>query len=88
MRQDTEIEPTDRLAQVRDVVAEVFSADPGQVEAAGSFEDDLDTNSLLAVDLCVRLEADFGISISNDELPQLMTDLRTVYEFVADKAKW
>ncbi|MFC0541603.1 acyl carrier protein [Kutzneria chonburiensis] len=87
MRQDTEIDPA-RLAQVRDVVAEVFSAEPAAVAAAGSFEDDLDTNSLLAVDLCVRLEADFGISISNDELPQLMTDLRTVYEFVADKAKW
>ncbi|HTI20623.1 MAG TPA: phosphopantetheine-binding protein [Kutzneria sp.] len=87
MRQDTEIDPA-RLAQVRDVVAEVFSAEPAAVEAAGSFEDDLDTNSLLAVDLCIRLETDFGISISNDELPQLMTDLRTVYEFVADKAKW
>lgn len=88
MSQDTQIEPASRLAQVRDVVAEVFSAEPAQVEAAASFEDDLDTNSLLAVDLCIRLEADFGISISNDELPQLMTDLRTVYEFVADKAKW
>jgi len=87
MRQDTEIDPA-RLAQVRDVVAEVFSAEPAAVEAAGSFEDDLDTNSLLAVDLCIRLETDFSISISNDELPQLMTDLRTVYEFVADKAKW
>lgn len=87
MRQDTEIDPA-RLAQVRDVVAEVFSAEPAAVEAAGSFEDDLDTNSLLAVDLCIRLETDFGISISNDELPRLMTDLRTVYEFVADKAKW
>ena len=87
MRQDTELDPA-RLAQVRDVVAEVFSAEPAAVEAAGSFEDDLDTNSLLAVDLCIRLETDFGISISNDELPQLMTDLRTVYEFVADKAKW
>lgn len=85
---DTDTQRADRLVQIRDIVAEVFSAEPSQVEAAENIENDLETNSLLAIDLVIALEAAFGISIDNDELPMLMTDLRTLYQVVAEKARW
>ncbi len=88
MTHDTDTQPADRLIQLRDIVAEVFSAEPSQVEAAENFENDLETNSLLAIDLLIALEETFGISIDNDELPGLMTDLRTLYQVVAEKAEW
>lgn len=74
--------------QIRDIVAKVFSAEPSQVEAATNFDNDLETNSLLAIDLLIALEEDFGISIHNDELPRLMIDLHTLYQVVAEKARW
>lgn len=85
---ETDTQRADRFARIRDIVAEVFSAEPSQVEAAKNFENDLETNSLLAIDLLIALEETFGISIDNDELPRLMTDLRTLYQVVAEKARW
>jgi acyl carrier protein len=86
--QGTDTVKVGRIGQIRDIVAETFSARPGDVEAARSFEDELDTNSLLAINLLVALEEEFGVSIHNDELPRLMMNLDTAYEVVAECAGW
>lgn len=88
MDQGTAVEQADRTAQIRDIAADVLSAEPGDVEAARSFKDDLDADSLLAIELLTRLEKHFDVAIADSELPRLVTNLRTAYEVVAESAGW
>ncbi|MGV9560165.1 condensation domain-containing protein [Streptomyces sp. NPDC003401] len=77
-----------RLTRIRDVAAAVFTAEPGAVEAAEDFAQDLDTDSLLAVDFLVELERVFEVSLDVDQIPQLMAGLDSAYETVAKSAGW
>jgi acyl carrier protein len=77
-----------RVAEIRDLVAETFSVEPGQVEAAASFKDDLDADSLLLFELYSRLEELYPITLATEDLPLLGEDLRTVCELVAARAGW
>ncbi|GAA4989131.1 condensation domain-containing protein [Kitasatospora paranensis] len=77
-----------RIAQMRDVAAMVFQAEPEEIEAAGSFETDLDSDSLLAVEFTVALEKSFGVALHVNDIPRLMAGLDSTYEVVAEKAGW
>ncbi|MFC8453496.1 condensation domain-containing protein [Kitasatospora sp. NPDC057223] len=77
-----------RIAQIRDVAAMVFRAEPEAVEAAGSFETDLDSDSLLAVEYTVELEKLFQVALHVDDIPRLMSGLDSTYELIAEKAGW
>ncbi|GAA2742154.1 acyl carrier protein [Kitasatospora cinereorecta] len=77
-----------RTAQIRDVAATVFSADPAAIEAAGDFEHDLDADSLLAVEFVVELEKLFGVPLHVNQIPQLMAGLDSAYEVLAETAGW
>ncbi|MCG7524786.1 phosphopantetheine-binding protein [Streptomyces sp. OfavH-34-F] len=76
-----------RTAEIRDIVADLFSAEPAEVETATSFVDDLDADSLLAIELLTHLERRYGVSIREDEIVE-MTDLKATYEIVARNAGW
>ncbi|NVK76092.1 acyl carrier protein [Streptomyces morookaense] len=78
---------TDRLHEVRDLIAELVQADPEQVAAAESFTEEFGADSLILIELLVRLEKRFGVEIPEDELPRLIT-LRSAYEVVASRAGW
>ena len=80
--------PAARIAEIRDLVSETFSAEPGQVEAATSFKDDLEADSLLLFELFTRLEERYSITLAEEDLPRLAEDLRTVCELVAARAGW
>ncbi|MEU0150100.1 condensation domain-containing protein [Streptomyces sp. NPDC006288] len=84
----TDTDRAARLARIRDVAAEVFSAEPAAVEAAEDFEKDLDTDSLLAVEFVVELERVFGVPLHVDQIPRLMAGLDSAYETVAESAGW
>lgn len=77
-----------RTAQIRDVAAAVFSVEPAAVEAAADFEQDLDADSLLAVEFVVELESVFGVPLHVDLIPRLMAGLDSAYTTVAEKAGW
>jgi acyl carrier protein len=88
MDQDLDAVTVDRIAVIRDIVADTFSVEPGQVEAAESFVTDLEADSLLAVELLTHLEKRFGVTIRDLDVPLLMLDLRSAYRVVAESAGW
>ncbi|WP_329619122.1 acyl carrier protein [Streptomyces sp. NBC_01255] len=77
----------DRLAELRDMAADIFTVEPEEVEGAGSFIEDLGADSLLAVELLSRIEQRYDVMIDVGDLEK-MTDLRSTYKVVADAAGW
>ncbi len=87
MNQDViDIEQT-RLGEIAELAADLFSATVEQVVAATSFADQLEVDSLLAIELLVQLEKQYAIRISEAEGNQ-MTDLPSTYAVVAAIAGW
>lgn len=87
MNQATEQSADERLAEIRDIAADLFAADPQEVEAAESFVDDLDADSLLAIELLTQLEKRYGVLISEEAVPR-MVNLKATYQVVAETAGW
>ena len=77
----------ERTAEIRDIAADIFSVEPEEVEAAASFVDDLEADSLLAIELLTQLEKRFNVRINESEVPR-MSNLRATYEVVAEIAGW
>jgi acyl carrier protein len=90
--QGTDVDRASRIAEIRDIACEVFDVGPGKVEAAASFREDLGVDSIDGIGLLSRLQERFAITFEEDDLgqlmPRLMTNLRTVYEFVAENIGW
>ncbi|MFD4372905.1 acyl carrier protein [Streptomyces sp. NPDC058486] len=81
-------QPTDeRLAEIRDLAAELFDADPAAVESAQSFVDDLEADSLLAIEMVTQLEKRYGVLISEEAIPR-MVNLKATFKVVAETAGW
>lgn len=78
---------SDRMAELRDMAADIFTVEPEEVERATSFVDDLGADSLLAVELLSRIEQRYGVMIDANDLEK-MTDLLSTYKVVADAAGW
>lgn len=76
-----------RLAEIAELAADLFSVTPAEVHAAESFVDDLEADSLLAIELLSHLEKRYRISIPEGELFG-MTNLRATYAVVAAHAGW
>ncbi len=60
-------------AQVNEIVCEQLDVEPGDVEAAKSFTDDLGADSLAIVELVLALEDKFDIKIPDDEVDKIRT---------------
>ena len=76
-----------RLAEIRDIAADIFSVEPDEVEAAENFVDDLDADSLLAIELLAQLEKRFDVTIDEAEMARMIS-LRATYAVVAESAGW
>ena len=79
--------PVDRFGELAELAADLCSVDVEQVVAAESFVDDIDVDSLLAIQLLVQLEKRYGVTIPDTELPRLV-NLRATHELVAEYAGW
>ena len=77
----------DHLTEIAEIAADLFSVTAEEVAAAGSFIDDLETDSLLAVELLSKLEHRYSIRIPDSDVPR-MTNLHGTYEVVAEHAGW
>lgn len=69
------------------MLAELVQATPERVASAESFATEFGADSLILIELLVRLEKRFEIEIPEDDLPKLV-NLRSTYEVVAARAGW
>ncbi|KOG55468.1 acyl carrier protein [Streptomyces varsoviensis] len=70
---------TEILSAIAEIVEEVAGVDAAEVTAGKSFTDDLDIDSLLMVEITVRVEDRFEVKIPDDR----SAELRTVGDAVA-----
>ena len=61
------------LERLRSVLAEEFEIDPAQVEPEASLFDDLDIDSIDAIDMLARLRELTGIEVSAEALREVRT---------------
>ena len=55
------------------LIAEQFGVEPDTVTADTSFEGDLGADSVDLVELSMALEEEFGVTIADEELPNMKT---------------
>ena len=59
--------------KIRDLVAKQFVVEPETLSRETSFTDDLNADSLDAVELNMAIEEAFGTAIPDEELPNMKT---------------
>ncbi len=70
-----------RMAELRDIVAEVLELEPEELTETGDFAEDYQADSLRAIEILARIDKKFKIEIPQSELPQL-SNLKAVYDAV------
>ncbi|HCO62922.1 MAG TPA: acyl carrier protein [Clostridiales bacterium] len=59
--------------KVKEIIVETLSCDADKVTMDARLAEDLDADSLAAVELSMALEESFGVTISDEELPNMKT---------------
>lgn len=59
--------------KIRDLIAEQLGCDKNDVTMEASLADDLGADSLAAVELSMAVEDEFGVTISDEDLPGMKT---------------
>lgn len=72
------------LEKIKKVFEETMNVDPEEVVPSASLADDLDIDSLAAVELALELENEFGIEIEDEELAKLKT-VQDVMDLIESK---
>ena len=67
------MEREEALSALREVAVEVLSVDPDAVVEEARFKEDLDADSLDLVELVMKLEEEFDISVDESELEGIET---------------
>ncbi|MFI6024812.1 acyl carrier protein [Amycolatopsis magusensis] len=77
----------EHLTEIADIVADLLSTTPERAAAAEDLLADFGIDSLVLIELFIRLERRYAVSISEDNITAV-TSLRSVYEIVAERAGW
>ncbi|MEV4702001.1 acyl carrier protein [Actinoplanes sp. NPDC049316] len=72
--------------ELREQVATVLDIDPAEIADDAHFADDLEVDSLLALEITVRLEREYGVRLDEAELPSV-TSLQATYELLSRKLR-
>ncbi|MFJ9178078.1 acyl carrier protein [Streptomyces sp. NPDC102360] len=72
--------------QLRDLVADVLDLEVAEVTDHAHFMDDLDVDSLMALEITVRLEKEYGVRLAETELTSI-TSLQGTYELLDRKLR-
>jgi acyl carrier protein len=83
---DTTTAPVLDKEQLRDLVADVLDLDVAEVTDDAHFTEDLDVDSLMALEITVRLEKEYGVKLAEPELASI-TSLRGTYELLDRKLR-
>jgi acyl carrier protein len=75
------------LAEIAEVAADLLSTTTEQVMAAEDLLADFGIDSLVLIELFIRLEHRYQVSISEDNLT-VVTSIRSVYQIVAERTGW
>ena len=59
--------------RVKEVLTEQLGVDEGEITEDASFQEDLDADSLVLVELIMELEDQFGIKISDEDAQKIQT---------------
>ena len=59
--------------EMRDIIVETLSCDAEDVTMEATLAEDLGADSLAAVELSMALEEAFGVTIEDDDLPNMKT---------------
>jgi acyl carrier protein len=81
------LEMTERLEELREIVAEVLELEPEELTDSGDFVDEYGADSLRAIEILARIEKKYKVEIPQSELPK-MRNLTLVHELVAQYAGW
>jgi acyl carrier protein len=74
------------LDKIRDVVVKKFKVQPENVSGKTRLREDLNVDSLDAVELIMELEDTFNVKISDDEAQKLKT-IGDIVSFIEPKVK-
>ncbi len=69
------------ISAVNEILVDDFDLDENKLQGSAVLRDDLDIDSLDALDLMVALEKRFGCKIAEEEA-RAMTNLQQVYDFI------
>jgi acyl carrier protein len=79
---------SNRITVVKGIIAEVLGVDPDDIEPGTRFKEDLNADSLHAIEIITRLEKAYSIKyIPQNELAR-MTTLDDVYSVLREYANW
>ncbi|RSS60893.1 acyl carrier protein [Streptomyces sp. WAC06614] len=70
--------------ELRAVVAQVLDVDVAEVGDDVKFVDDLEVDSLMALEVVVVLEKKYGIKLAESELKHIVT-LQSAYDLLGDR---
>ena len=59
--------------KVKEIIVETLSCDADKVTPDARLAEDLEADSLAAVELSMALEEEFGVTIADEELPNMKT---------------
>ena len=79
--------PLDRdsvLVRVREILAGSFEIDPAAIQLESNLIDDLDLDSIDAIDLAVELEQETGLRVEEQELRQIR-QVKDIVDLVCDR---
>jgi acyl carrier protein len=66
---------------IRDIIIEVLELEPTELTDDGNFVDDYGSDSLLAIEILARIEAELNVTIPQDDLSEIAS-LTGVYVVV------
>ncbi|OUN36609.1 MULTISPECIES: acyl carrier protein [unclassified Faecalibacterium] len=71
--------------KVKEIIVETLSCDADKVTMEATLTEDLEADSLSAVELSMALEEAFGIAIADEDLPNMKT-VGDLYKYLQDHA--
>ena len=72
--------------KVREIIVETLSCDLDKVTMEARLADDLGADSLAAVELSMALEEAFGVTIADEDLPNMKT-VGDLMKYIEDHAE-
>lgn len=72
------------MEYLREIIADAIDIDEEELTPDAHFIDDIGVDSLVALEVLVRLEKEYGIKIPENELAKI-TSLNAVHQLVSEK---